>query len=63
MKKTTNTKEYDIEGRLIKETTITEEMDDFKNVVYPNYPANPHLPNTFYYDNPNPSTYTPKITC
>ena len=38
MKKTTETYEYDKEGRLIKKTVITEEYSDRDHTYYPWYP-------------------------
>jgi len=69
MKKVTNIKEYDNEGKLIRETTTTEEFEDNKNVIYPfylsypNYPTFPYQDN-IYYKTPNDlNAYTTKVTC
>jgi len=57
-KKVTVTKEYDIEGRLIKETTITEE---FQQAYYPYYPHVVTIPSVWHENTPTHGTVTTTV--
>ena len=66
MKKVTNIKEYNEQGVLVKETTITEEdaKTEFVPFIQPVSPPNYHWINPVIYKNPNKNPFDPyRITC
>ncbi len=57
-KQTTTTKEYDNEGRLLRETVEEVVEEDNNGTIYPQYPTYPIYPSI-----PQYPFYKPEITC